>query len=163
MRTLGLILIAVGVLGLLAVLNMDTTVYVPSQTIGVGDPSTYAPSQSVHNLGLMFRQLEWLIVSGLVIVCGVLFYGFGELSEQGKAATPAKSTLHQRNAHPAAVSTTLGTIPETPALEKVDFEEGDLDRLLNGERLPPKSDERGRRLTQPKVEQRGLAGFLQSE
>lgn len=91
MKGLGLVLIVVGVLGLGAALNMDTTVHVPSQTIGAGDFSANIPAQSVHNLGLMLRQLEWVVVSGLVALSGVLFYGFGQLIEQRSMGTVAAS------------------------------------------------------------------------
>lgn len=161
MRGIGLILIAVGVLGLLAALNLDTAVYVPGQTIGSGEFSTNIPSQSVHNLGLMLRQLEWVVVSGLVALSGVLFYGFGQIIEQRGAGAVEKAT-RPRMAHTLGDSTgpvppdTIPEISEGP--EEAGYENGDLDRLLDGERLPPKFDERGRPL-QPE----GFAAFLKSE
>jgi hypothetical protein len=82
MKGLGLALIVVGAIGVFLALGMETTVYVPGQTLGSGALSTNIPSQSVHNLGLVFRQLEWLVVSGMVALSGVLFFGFGWLAEQ---------------------------------------------------------------------------------
>ena len=77
MKGLGLFLIALGALGLLAGLKMDTTVYVPSQTVGFGEFSTYVPSQSVHNIGLMDQRRNVLIAAGFVFVAGIILYGFG--------------------------------------------------------------------------------------
>jgi preprotein translocase subunit Sss1 len=92
----GLLLVAVGVIGLLVALNKDTTVEVPGQpgqTIGSGEFSTYipsVPSQRVHNIGLMDERRNWLIVSGFVLVGGVLLLGFGTLREQIKCQHPIR-------------------------------------------------------------------------
>jgi hypothetical protein len=152
MKGVGLILVAIGVLGLLAALNMNTTVHVPGQTIGSGESMTNIPSQSVHNLGLMLRQLEWVVVSGFVALSGVLFYGFGEIVEQrdvgvvGKATRPRTSNVLGKSIGRVPLDTTSET---SEALGKTGCEKGDLDRLLDGEPLPPKFDERGRPLQQP--------------
>jgi hypothetical protein len=90
MKGLGIFLIAVGVFGLLAAMNMDTTVEVPGlpgRTIGFGEFSTYipsVPSQRVHNVGLMDQRRNWLILSGFVFVGGLVLSGFGILSEQAR-------------------------------------------------------------------------------
>jgi hypothetical protein len=156
MKGFGVILIFAGVLGLGVAMNMDTTVYVPGQTIGSGEFSTNIPSQQVHNLGLIFRQLEWIVVSGLVVLSGVLFYGFGEIVEHRHAGTVEKVvqplTLTDNSTGPDTITKT-SEVPEEKGLSEDDFAQ-----LSRGEKLPPKFDERGRPL-QPV----GFAAFLKSE
>jgi len=84
MKGLGLFLIALGALGLLAGLQMGTTVTTPSQTVGFGEFSTYVPSQSVHNIGLMDQRRNVLIAAGFVFVAGIILYGFGAYRVQAR-------------------------------------------------------------------------------
>src|SRR3989304_336512 len=140
MKGLGIIFIFAGVLGLGVAMNMDTTVYIPRQTIGSGEVSTNIPPQQVHNLGLMFRQLEWVVVSGLVALSGVLFYGFGEIVEHRHAGAVEKPrTLTHNSTGPVPFDPETSEVPEEKGLSKDDFT-----RLSRGEQLPPKFDERGR-------------------
>jgi hypothetical protein len=113
MKGLGLILIAVGVVGLLAAANMDTSVEVPGQpgrTIGFGEYSTYIPSlppQRVVNLSLMDQRRTWLTLSGLIALGGILLFGFAFLSEQRDTGTAGTVT---RTVRPRRVNA-LGDIP----------------------------------------------------
>ncbi len=134
MRGVGFCLIGIGILGLIVALNTDTTVDIdfPSQTIGSVDLSRIISPQKVHNYGLMLRQLEWVIISGLVVLCGVVFYGFGEIMERTK---PTRQIAYRTKSSPRS--------PTEPEMD-------DFTRLCNGESLPPKFDERGRPL-QPTI------------
>jgi hypothetical protein len=80
MKGLGLFLIALGALGLLVGLCMDTSVDVPGL------------SERVHNVGLMDQRRNLLIAGGFVLLGGLLCCGFAEHIEaaQGKAAKVAK-------------------------------------------------------------------------
>jgi hypothetical protein len=104
MKRVGFILIALGVCGLVYAMNLDTTVEISRQSIGLhfeardnsldsnedalnrseslGESSTFTPSARVHNLGLIFHKISWLLVSSVILVSGVLFYGFGFLGGQ---------------------------------------------------------------------------------
>jgi hypothetical protein len=75
MKTTGTILVWLGILGLVVSFAMDTTVETNS---GFG---------RVHNLGLMEERRNYILVASLVIVAGVLFYGFGVLAENQANAT----------------------------------------------------------------------------
>ena len=165
MRPLGLVLIAIGAIGLLIAFNMNTTVEVRTpRTIG---DYTFNETERVHNIGLMDERRNWLIVSGLVLVAGVLFFGFGALSEQGHMPVCGNTPQPQVDgtlgtvSSPVTVFTTLDSISisETPA--RAGFDEDNFARLCSGEPLPPKFDERGRPLVN--AEQGGFAQFLESE
>jgi hypothetical protein len=87
MKAFGLILIAVGVCGLLVALNLDTTMDPEhaAKTIGFGEFSTHTPgvpSQRVHNIGLMDQRRNWLTVSAVVFLSGIILFGLGSLGEQ---------------------------------------------------------------------------------
>lgn len=58
LMTAGLIILLVGIIALMATLFMDTSVSVNADT-------------RVHNIGLMQRQQNFLIISGLLIVIGI--------------------------------------------------------------------------------------------
>jgi hypothetical protein len=73
MRLLGFLLIAVGVIGTLFALNMDVSV---SAGFGLG---------SVNNIGLMDDRRNYLILSGMVVIVGVLLALF---APQRAAANP---------------------------------------------------------------------------
>ena len=163
MDRLGLFLILFGTIGLSIALNMDATVEVPSQTIRSGEFKTYVPSQRVHNIGRMDERHNWLSVSELVLVCGVLLYGFGVLNEQ-RYPQPHND---ERNVYGRALkkflcedgaknNETPDSIPESSEVPEVSGKAGidddDFGRLLGAEPLPPKFDERGRPL-QPVAEQ----------
>ena len=159
MKLFGMILITVGVVGLVVAFNMDTTVEVPKATT-IGD-QTFNWTERVYNFGLMEQRSGWLIVSGMVFLGGILLFGFGALSEQLQAGMLGKVSQSQ-TANPVTIDTTLDLSKAPKALDKAGFEKSDIDRLLGGEHLPPKFDERGRPL-QPTAEQGGFTQFLKSE
>jgi hypothetical protein len=85
-RVLGLILVTVGVVCLLLALNMDTSV--------ASYGSLYGPSR-VENIGLIAQRQNYLFVSGLVILVGVLLAIFGgrKTDDAGAAAaSPVQPT-----------------------------------------------------------------------
>lgn len=67
MRTIGQILLAIGLLLGVVAFSMDTTVKMDSSFIG----DTYIPSREVHNIGLMDERRNLLIVASLLVVVGV--------------------------------------------------------------------------------------------
>ena len=68
MRVLGVLLFLGGLLGLWIAFAMDTTV---ATEFG-----------RVHNIGLMSQRTNYLIVSGIITLVGVLLLGFGEVIYQ---------------------------------------------------------------------------------
>ena len=151
MKGFGLLLIAAGVVGLFVGFNMDTTIEV-RKPITIGDHTLDAPER-VHNIGLIEQRSGVLLVSGLMFLSGVLLFGFGTLSEQLQAMArqePASQTKQPAsNGCPPRAFTPLDDSPQAPAASsRTRYEKADLDRLLDGECLPPKFDERGRLLQQ---------------
>ena len=142
MKQIGILLIAVGVFGLVAAVNMDTTLEVPGQpgrTVGFGEFSTYippVPSQRVHNLGLMDQRRTWLVLSGFVFVGGLVLLGFGVVSEQTR------------------IGNRLGN-GKMPTLEAR--------KRGQAKALPPKFDEWGNPLPQPEPDDETAAKPLGSE
>jgi tetratricopeptide (TPR) repeat protein len=100
MKGFGLFLIAIGIVGLIAALNMKTSVEIPEQTISLGDFSKTLPSQNVVNYSLVTQHCDWLFMSGITLVCGVLFFGFGVVVQQGRGETDkAMADLTKANSH----------------------------------------------------------------
>jgi hypothetical protein len=99
MRLFGIILIAIGIYGMWFSMNMDTTIEASKTELQIWEITTRTPSERIYNLGLISQSLDWLIVSSVVIVSGVLFYGFGVLrnqkirNEQRDIGIPKKSIL----------------------------------------------------------------------
>ena len=62
---------------------MDTTVGVESQIGG------WTHVDRVHNIGRMDARRNWLIVSGLVVITGGMFVGFGFLADKGRPTIPS--------------------------------------------------------------------------
>ena len=67
MRTIGIILLVIGLIAVVNAYNMNTVVETEAQFIG----GNYVPSQKVHNIGLMDKRRNELLVSCLVAVIGV--------------------------------------------------------------------------------------------
>ncbi len=80
MKGWGLTLAITGVICGLLALNMDTSVETGGETFGSGSYSVTVPRGRVNNLGLMDQRRNYLGVSGVAILAGVLLYGFGSLS-----------------------------------------------------------------------------------
>lgn len=81
MKQLGLVLVALGLLGAVFAFSMDTTIETGGKTIGSGIYSVTIPSGRVHNLGLMEQRSNVLYTSGLAILVGVILYGFGSIQQ----------------------------------------------------------------------------------
>jgi len=88
MSVLGGIFIALGTFGVIFALNMETTVEVPgrpSQRIGFGEFSQEipgVPAQRVNNIGFMDNRRNYLMLSCVSLVLGVVLLGFGALVEK---------------------------------------------------------------------------------
>jgi hypothetical protein len=107
-------------------------------------------------------NISWLLVSGLAVISGVLFYGFGVLSELlSERAKPTPKALGI-NDSPGMLPTVLDEDVPAGVLTKMPpagcCDRRDLDRLLDGERVPPKFDERGRPLPQVESVESGKSG-----
>lgn len=81
MRKLGIVLMAIGVLWGLVAFNMQTTVVTEGKTIGSGQFAIQVPRTEVNNIGLLDNRRNHLMLAGLLVVAGVLLYGFGTLSK----------------------------------------------------------------------------------
>jgi hypothetical protein len=79
MRRLGLLLIVVGLIWGIVAFNMSTSVKVG----GSGKYSSYVPEE-VHNIGLMDQRRNQIFISAVLIICGVILFGFGTVSESKK-------------------------------------------------------------------------------
>jgi hypothetical protein len=99
-KPLGVMALVVGVAVIVGGMAMDTTVLVPGvrpQIIGTTYGTTTiegTPDRYVHNVGLMQRQQNFLIVGGVLSVIGVLMLLIpaGRPSEPQREATPADAT-----------------------------------------------------------------------
>jgi hypothetical protein len=81
MRKLGIVLMAIGVLWGLVAFNMQTTVVTEGKTFGSGQFAIQVPRAEVNNIGLLDNRRNHLMLAGLLVVAGVLLYGFGTLSK----------------------------------------------------------------------------------
>lgn len=91
MKLIGFIVLAVGCIGAVASLNMDTTVGVESQVNG------WTNIERVHNIGRMDERRNWLIVSGFVVVTGAVFVGFGVLADKSHPTMPRLDLATQQS------------------------------------------------------------------
>lgn len=82
MKLVGIFFILVGLVWGIVAYNMSTTVTTESESIG-----------EVHNLGLMEIRRNHLMFSGLSVVCGVLFLGFGSFPGSTGVANLKKCPL----------------------------------------------------------------------
>ena len=83
MKSFGLLLLIIGGIGALLAFNMNTTVSTESQHIG----GIYIPSQTVNNIGLMDERRNYLMISGLLFIVGIIMFVFGNRGEQDNAQT----------------------------------------------------------------------------
>ncbi len=86
---IGIVVLVCGILGMIASLNMDTTVETGGESIGYGEYSTYVPLRRVHNIGLQQDQGNYMLLSGVAIISGILVIGFGALAEKTAGKTEA--------------------------------------------------------------------------
>ena len=73
----GIVLVFVGLCGIAFGLSMDTTRDVAA--IGFS---------RIYNIGLMEQQRDWLGLSALSIVCGVMLIGFDTMAKRNRYAIP---------------------------------------------------------------------------
>lgn len=73
---------------------MDTTVEAGGKRIGYGQFSQYVPETRVHNIGLMEERRNYLIISSIAVVIGVILFGFGALAENQAKAAQSPSGPH---------------------------------------------------------------------
>jgi hypothetical protein len=87
MKKIGYILLAIGIIIGAYGISMDTTVSTGGQTIESGDLTIKIPNTRVQNIGLLEDRRIILYGAGLSLVLGVLFIGFGTLSENNPQHT----------------------------------------------------------------------------
>lgn len=78
MKRFGILLLLVGSLWALVAFNTDTTVATEGFVIG----DTYIPSKKVHNIGMMDERRNSLMLSGLVVIVGVILFSVGNNKKQ---------------------------------------------------------------------------------
>jgi hypothetical protein len=86
MKTFGVILMIAGVIWMVVALSMSTTVTSSSEAFGSEPYAMETPSVTVNNIGLMDRRHNNLMLAGLTILIGAVFFGFGSISERAFAA-----------------------------------------------------------------------------
>jgi hypothetical protein len=94
MKLLGIVVLCLGVAGLLIALMMDTTVESGGETVDVAGHPVYVPRSRVHNIGLMEQRRTILMVSGIAVIVGVLFFGLGTLQEN-RTSSPISSVMQR--------------------------------------------------------------------
>lgn len=98
MKQLGLVLVALGLFGAVFAFSMDTTIETGGDTIGSGGFSITLPKSRVHNLGLIEQRRIFLYTSGLVILVGVILFGFGSIQNnlivsKGEVQSPSDADV----------------------------------------------------------------------
>lgn len=88
MKPFGIVLLVIGALWAIIAFNMDTTVETKSRFIG----DTYIQSQKVHNIGKMDARRNHLMLSGLLIVVGVVLFGFGTTRPSSSQSSGSEDT-----------------------------------------------------------------------
>jgi len=94
MRILGVFFAVAGLIWGIVAFNMTTTVVIASEvgeTYYSSKLEKYVPRQEVHNLDLAERRRTHLMISGIQIVVGSMFYGFGSL-RKSSATVPSEFT-----------------------------------------------------------------------
>lgn len=82
MKGIGKLLLVIGVICAFIALNMNTTVETGSQFIG----DTYISSKKVPNIGKMDDRRNYLMLSALVIIAGVILFAVGSKQTSEKVA-----------------------------------------------------------------------------
>jgi hypothetical protein len=123
MRSLGLVVVAAGVIGIIAAMSMDTSVAVGDVDV----PSSlraYVPSgmssMRVNNLGRMQEKQNYLILSGLGLLVGVVLMLAGrgrEEEEQIQVRLPLSGNL-DRNEPSEQRRITAGPGPRTKEIRR---------------------------------------------
>ena len=84
MKITGMILIAIGLIWGIIAFNIDTSVEVGGDVIGVGEYSVHVPKTRVNNIGLMNEKQNHIIGAGLILLIGVLFFIVGTLKKENE-------------------------------------------------------------------------------
>jgi hypothetical protein len=77
MKSIGALVLVVGIIWALVAFQMKTTVSTESQDFGSGTYAMHIPSITVQNIGLLEDRRNQLMFSGLSILAGILLIGFG--------------------------------------------------------------------------------------
>lgn len=85
MKGFGALLAFLGGVILVVAFSMDTTLAVP----GGG---SYGIPDRVNNIGLMDQRRNYMIVAGLVILCGVMLIGFGSVAKTSETESENDNT-----------------------------------------------------------------------
>ena len=88
MKALGIFLLSIATVWGIVTFNLDTTVETESQYIA----GTYIPAKKVHNIGKMDERRNHLILSALLVIVGVVLFGFGSLRPSSIPNSPPKNT-----------------------------------------------------------------------
>ena len=78
MKIAGYILIVIGIIGILFAFTMNVTATVPPKDYGSGIKTE---ETKVNNVGLMDNRRNYLILSGIIVLSGVMLVGFGGILE----------------------------------------------------------------------------------
>ena len=113
MRSIGIILVLIRIILGVFTFSMDTTVAVGA--IGLGHSSVAVPPQRGHNLGLIDERRTLLTLSGLLVVVGVILYGFGTLAAQKahaslQRARPERAPIHESSTKNEAVDSCIAVL-----------------------------------------------------
>ena len=88
MKAVGIFLLSIGIIWGIVAFNLDTTVETEDQYIA----GIYVPAIKAHNIGKMDEKRNHLILSALLIITGVVLFGFGSIRPFSVPTSPSKST-----------------------------------------------------------------------
>lgn len=88
MKTLGIFLLSIGIIWGVVTFNLETTVETEDQYIA----GIYIPGGKIHNIGKMDEKRNHLILSALLIITGVVLFGFSSIRPSSVPTSPSKST-----------------------------------------------------------------------
>jgi hypothetical protein len=91
-KRVGAVLIVIGCIGLAVSWNMDTTLEAGGERIGSREFGVDVPKTRVHNIGLMDERRNYMLLSALALVVGVITVGFGALAENQATASNRQVT-----------------------------------------------------------------------
>lgn len=74
-QIIGIFLIAIGIVGLVYFMQMDTAVYIDT-------PGADGMYKKIHNIGLMNEKSNMINVSGIVFLAGIILVSFPTIKKQ---------------------------------------------------------------------------------
>lgn len=89
MKIAGLLLLILGGVGLVTAWHRDVTVETGGQTIGSGEFAMQIPRTRVVNIGLMEERRNYLGLSALGVLAGLMLIGFGSIMAASRSDKPA--------------------------------------------------------------------------